>query len=252
MARQSTHGTILTIVLAGLAYAVYMYMTSWLLGETHPNHEEQKKIVPATWWWREALLAPEITPRWCVVEQHVCERRAECRTRSCTWSEQSTPWNTKSFMGETKGIWKDVTWGPPYINQTCGAGGEVEPSLFTRDEVGSGRMNRVRPTFWDGLGHTALQTFERIVKHMAVKQRTQRFFGEDVNIRMVYLEHVKGLIEGYTPSLYCHSRVDYMAIGVQAGIQYPEDIVFGGGDSGLSASLAKKTAKRSDIVFCLS
>ena len=75
-------------------------------------------------------------------------------------------------MGETKEVWKDVTWGPPYINQTCGAGGEVEPSLFTRDadvsKIGrNGRMHLGRSAYWDGLGHTVLQTFERIVKHVA-------------------------------------------------------------------------------------
>ena len=163
---------------------------------------KQASAANATWWWRDALGAPAVAPDFGVIEAHVCAMEAAC-VPPCVWSGRAADahWRPHSRLTLLVDAW-------PYFPCVGGGrGGEV----VSWSAPGYAPLGAKR---FDGLGHAAEDVIKEYIRAMrsamngngGVARRGAHLFGENVSRTGAYLRDVRGIADGYAPSLYCHAR----------------------------------------------
>ena len=157
-----------------------------------------------TWWWRTALAAPAITPDFKVVSEHVCRMEAACAP-PCVWSGRSSNASWRPNWERTLIV---DDW--PYFPRECvGRGGEL---VGWADGSNKTKTPSLDSHSFDGLGHATERVLfdyaHAIARDRATKQGAH-LFAENVSKTAVYLRDVRGLADGFAPSLYCHQRTTW-------------------------------------------
>mmetsp|Transcript_19305 Transcript_19305/g.60428 ORF Transcript_19305/g.60428 Transcript_19305/m.60428 type:complete len:512 (-) Transcript_19305:57-1592(-) len=195
--------------LAGPAAIALVATTAPALAKEHAATAPALAKQPDVAAWRAYLAAPSVEPSWAAVHRHICERREKCILErgpdACAWHDGTgdvRPEATGELRADLRStsLLQKVPFAP-FVDAEC-RGYETPPAIF--DETGDGR------TFeWDGIGHKALRIFEKIARG-GVPPATRRFFDEELNVYALYLERVRGVVDGNAPSLYCHESSSWI------------------------------------------